>query len=76
MMFGYLILEMKIFESTLPAGWNINLFMGWRQDPGPAGTRIVRLSAWVSSIIGFLFKCSLPFIFWLITYFRLKEKEV
>lgn len=74
--FGYLLFEMKILNSTLPAGWNIELFMGWRQDYGRGNVYYVNLPSWAATIVGFVFRFCLPFIFWLITYFRLKEKEV
>ncbi len=76
LIFGYMILEIKILGSTLPTGWNVNLLMEWWEVSARPHERIVSLAPWAVGTIGFFVKFSLPLLIWVITYFRLKEKEV
>ena len=39
-------------------------------------TRVIQLPAWIGKVLKFLFFYAFPPIFWVTTYFRLKEKEV
>lgn len=39
-------------------------------------TRVIQLPAWIGKVLKFLFFYAFPPIFWITTYFRLKEKEV
>ena len=66
----------KLIPHALPSGWD-NDFLQWDQFEAPfVKVREIRLPAWIEGVIVFLMRWSLPFVFWIITYFRLKEKEV
>jgi len=66
----------KGIEAILPAGWHMeNLFDWYRYDKSD-GQSWVRLPGAAKEFLTGIIKYSLPFIFWFITYFRLKEKEV
>ena len=74
--FVYVVFVSKILGNMVPAGWHPGGFLEWWQDPAPGEFHIIRLYPWMADTIAFLFKYCLPFIFWAIIYFRLKEKEV
>jgi hypothetical protein len=72
-----LIFVNKGVAAHLPHGWYMHTLFSWQQEmDGADGTRMVRLSGWMEDGLGFLMQYSIPFIFWWITYIRLKEKEV
>jgi hypothetical protein len=67
---------LKLVGAMLPAGWH-NTFFHWDQfDPGGKPLNTIRLPVRADSILVLLLQYSLPLIFWIITYVRLKEKEV
>jgi hypothetical protein len=67
--------EHKIVESFMPHGSffkPFTIYRVWENDK----ELMVRLPEWISSILLFLMMYTLPPILWIVTYFRLKEKEV
>jgi hypothetical protein len=71
------IFIMRVVQGNIPAGWRMDDLAGWIRVEGmDAPTGLVRLPLWIERTGFFLLRFSAPFIFWFITYFRLKEKEV
>jgi hypothetical protein len=66
----------KIIEANLPAGWHMENLFDWYRYDNSSGQQWVRLPGAPKEFLLAIIKYSLPFIFWFITYFRLKEKEV
>jgi hypothetical protein len=66
----------KVIEANLPTGWHMENLFDWYRDDKSAGEQWVRLPGATKEFLLRIIKYSLPFIFWFITYFRLKEKEV
>jgi len=67
----------KGIESHLPDGWRINNFLQWSRNNTAKGyLELVRLPKGVESLLTIGMLCGGPPLFWVITYFRLKEKEV
>jgi uncharacterized membrane protein len=66
----------KIIEGHLPQGWWLNNIFEWEHYSDTTGIRVVSLPLWIEHCLIFLTQYSIPFIFWWITYYRLKEKEV
>jgi hypothetical protein len=66
----------KVIEANLPAGWHMENLFDWYQFDKSGGEQWVRLPGAMKEFLTGIIKYSLPFIFWVITYFRLKEKEV
>jgi hypothetical protein len=71
-----ILLFLKLVGAMLPAGWHYTFFHWDQFDSSWKQLKTVRLPAWTDGILVFLLQYSLPFIFWIITYIRLKEKEV
>lgn len=67
--------EHKIVESFMPRGSFFKPFTKYRVLENGKDL-IVRLPEWISSILLFLMMYALPPLLWIVTYFRLKEKEV
>lgn len=67
--------EHKIVESFMPHGSFFEPFTIYRVRENGKDL-MVRLPEWISSILLFLMMYALPPILWIVTYFRLKEKEV
>jgi hypothetical protein len=64
-------------EKHLPDGWRINDLFQWTRASTLVGQRQwVRLPGWIDSLLWLLLRYCLPPLFWVITYFRLREKEV
>lgn len=68
--------EHKIMESFMPRGHFFKPFTIYRVYDYGYGEFSVHLPQWFSSIIIFLMMYALPPVLWIVTYFRLKEKEV
>jgi hypothetical protein len=66
----------KIIESFMPPGNFFKPFTVYRVYDGDKGELGVRVPEWISSILMILLKYCLPPALWVVTYFRLKEKEV
>jgi hypothetical protein len=72
----FLLFATKV-EDHLPEGWHTYNMVQWNDyKNSTVQLRLVRLPLWVESSLIFLIQYSVPFIFWFIAYFRLKEKEV
>lgn len=67
--------EHKIIESFMPHGSFFQPFTIYRVNENGKDL-MIRLPEWISSILLFLMMYTLPPILWIVTYFRLKEKEV
>ena len=66
----------KVIEGSLPDGWRMEGLFDWRSFDEGSEVQFVRLPEWIKGILYAIMAYSLPLIFWFITYFRLKEKEV
>jgi hypothetical protein len=66
----------KAIETHLPAGWRLDNLFEWVQYPPGEETGVVRLSGWIETALMILVRFSPPFILWVITWYRLKEKEI
>jgi hypothetical protein len=66
----------KVIETNLPAGWRMENLFDWYRYDKSGEEQWVRLPRGAKEFLTGIIKYSLPFIFWFITYFRLKEKEV
>jgi hypothetical protein len=67
--------EHKVVESFMPHGSFFKPFTIYRVVENDKQL-MIRLPEWISSILLFLMMYTLPPILWIVTYFRLKEKEV
>ncbi|HEX9513554.1 MAG TPA: hypothetical protein VF939_23850 [Puia sp.] len=73
----FVIFAVKGVEDHLPSGWRTYNFIQWNNGANNiAQLELVRLPRWIESSLFTLIQYSIPFIFWFITYIRLKEKEV
>jgi hypothetical protein len=74
----YMLFVIKGISDSLPKGWHLGEGLyEWGQWDGSNGDRkLIRDPSWVGDSLSFLIKYCMPFIFWSITYTRLKEKEV
>lgn len=63
-------------NSFMPPGHFQNGFSFYRVWGDEDTSKLVQLPGWVDTIISVLFKFGFPLVFWVSTYFRLKEKEV
>lgn len=67
----------KVINEHLPAGWHAYDMLRWFDNPDSSAIfRMVQLPDAVERLLIFLVQYSMPPAFWVITYFRLKEKEV
>jgi hypothetical protein len=71
----FMVVQKNIIETTLPEGWYRNQF-AWEKNRGTSEMQTVRLPAFLSAVLGFVLLYAPPLVFWVATYFRLKEKEV
>lgn len=60
----------------VPNGWDTIQFQKWGQYNGIVQSKAVVLPGWMEKFLLLLIQYPPPFIFWFITYIRLKEKEV
>jgi hypothetical protein len=65
----------KGVEANLPHGWHMYGLFQW-SSYDEKNEQWVLLAPGTEKFLRLLIEYSLPFIFWVITYFRLKEKEV
>jgi hypothetical protein len=66
----------KVLGSFMPHGGFFQPFTAYRVYDEAKGSLSIKLPEWFSSILIFLVKYSLAPCLWVVTYFRLKEKEV
>ncbi len=75
----FLLIQMllqRLLETSVPHGWFIGGWFSWRQFLPDGGVHTVSLPLWIQDSLFYLMEYCLPFVFWMITYYRLKEKEV
>ena len=72
----FVVFQSEVLQHLLPGGWRTDLTF-WHREDGVAGNeQLVRLAPFTDKLILTLAQYILPPAFWVITYFRLKEKEV
>jgi len=71
----FMVVQKNIIDTTLPEGWHRNQF-AWEKNRGTTDMLTIRFPAFLSGVLGFVFLYAPPLVFWVATYFRLKEKEV
>ena len=68
---------MKGLQGHIPDPWRIDDLVRWVQYKNMfEQSGLIRLPGGIDKILGFLAKFAAPFLLWIVTYFRLKEKEV
>jgi hypothetical protein len=72
----FVVFTDKVVNELLPAGWHPYDMLRWYDNPDTPIFRMVQLPAAVERLLILLIQYSFPPAFWVITYFRLKEKEV
>lgn len=64
-------------ERQLPDGWRINNLFQWARVSDLIGQQQwVRLPLWIETLLWTVLRYGIPPLFWVVTYIRLKEKEV
>jgi hypothetical protein len=67
----------KLFQDALPQGVQYNGLTSWRLMATDIDSyKLVKLPSWIDDVLLFILKFALAPIFWVTTYFRLKEKEI
>lgn len=66
----------EVLGSFMPNGWFFKPFTVYRINDPQNGAMSVQLPEWISSILLFIIQYALAPCLWVVTYFRLKEKEV
>jgi hypothetical protein len=67
----------KLVEEGMPEGFYYNGLTSWTEGFSNSDTvRLVMLPRWISNTIHFLLQFSFIPLFWVVTYYRLKEKEI
>lgn len=75
LLFIYLIYQLG--ENGVPHGFNYSSLTSWTEfNFNAENMRMVKLPGWIESVIETILKYSLAPLFWVITYHRLKEKEI
>lgn len=75
----FLVLLFSFFaEVVMPNGEydEVNGRFSYVIFEGESAGKVVQLPSWVDTILHVLFMYGFPFLFWYVTYLRLKEKEV
>lgn len=75
----FLLIQMlfqRLLETSVPHKWFIAGWFSWRRFMEDGTVHTVSLPDWIQNSLFFLMEYCLPFVFWTITYYRLKEKEV
>jgi len=68
----------QVFHSMMPAGGfyhGITSYNFFTNDDYANG-KIVQLPEWIENVLEFMVRYAFAPIFWITTYFRLKEKEI
>jgi hypothetical protein len=66
----------KILHGMLPYGAYYDGLTNYRLQEGYEQGKMVKLPGWTNDVLTFLFKYAFTPVFWVATYFRLKEKEI
>jgi len=72
----FMVVETRIVDPALPKGWERHPVLDWMTSPDTIRIRVVRISPYISTPLGYLLLYGTPLMFWITTYFRLKEKQV
>src|SRR5260221_9186837 len=72
----FVVFVSEILRHMLPGDWRTSLTFLYQGDSARGNEKIVRLTRLTENLLIVLTQCGLPLIFWIIAYFRLKEKEV
>ncbi len=72
----FTIFQSRIIERALPGGFRRGPFFDWIKGDGTLNVKIIRISPLIETALGFLLLYGIPPVFWITTYFRIKEKEV
>jgi hypothetical protein len=72
----FMCMESRVIEPMLPDGFHRAQITDWMKGQDTLGIKVIRLSPVISTPLGYLLIYGTPFVFWIATYFRLKEKEV
>ncbi|HMI63618.1 MAG TPA: hypothetical protein VK518_22030 [Puia sp.] len=75
-MLVFVVFQSQILQYMLPDGWHTDLTFWHKGDFLAGEEQIVRLSSLTEKLFIYLAFFSLPPIFWVIAYYRLKEKEL
>lgn len=77
LLLGAFFIEAYVMDSFLPKGshsGNFTTYLTFKGDWTPY--KIVTLPAWINRLLTTLLFYAFPPLFWIVTYFRVKEKEV
>lgn len=66
----------KVIYGTMPVGWQSNFFHWNQYDDYRRLVRVIRLPTWLDHTSVLLLQYGIAPVFWIITYYRLKEKEL
>jgi hypothetical protein len=67
----------KVLVPLMPEGSYLNGLTNWSfTNDGKESYKLIRLPNWVDLTISSLFQFAFAPLFWVVTYFRLKEKEI
>ena len=67
----------QVLIDTMPRGVQYSSLTSWQlMSEGADAYKLVKLPSWIGEVLIFLIKFALAPIFWITTYFRLKEKEI
>jgi hypothetical protein len=67
----------QVLIDAVPRGAQYDSLTSWRlTTDGVDAYKLVKLPSWIGEVLIFLIKFALAPIFWVTTYFRLKEKEI
>jgi hypothetical protein len=72
----FVVFQTEVLQHMLPAGWHTDLTLWRERDGALSDVRQVRLAPFADKFILGMGQYILPPVFWIITWFRLKEKEV
>ena len=67
----------RIRLDMMPNQWHVYPPVeNWMKDGGTIRVQSIRISEWLTTPLAFLLLFGIPPVFWIATYFRIKEKEV
>jgi hypothetical protein len=73
----FLVLEKQVFAHILPYSWKpFTLTNDWITNGETLRVKEVRVSTWITGPLAVLLLLGIPPVFWIATYFRIKEKQV
>jgi len=72
----FTLLIIKVFSNLTPTGWRDENIASWGHIDELGQINRIRISPWIEQLLDSLLNYSIPVVLWVITYFRLKEKEI